>query len=376
MAAGPAHPDSAMLVSGPRGSGKTALLGAMHDIATGRGWIVAHATASSDSAFAGLLADKMILAVRSHAGGKHRRRLSSAQLGAFGLSVGLGLTAEGLPDPMEASRMFRVMDALADAAEAADVGALVTIDEFHNADPAAARSFAHSLQELAKLRERPILFAGAGLPMMEHTILQDPGMTFFQRIARTPLEPLSEIDTEQAIALPISEAGSRIDTFALIDATTAASGYPFMVQLVGYHSWERCPDLSPRHHARRCGAGDRTRRPFHGGTDPAPRVARPVGWRQTRTHCHEPVRRPCDTPERCGTHARCEGRAGLHIHEPAGRSGRYSEASQRQSGLRARGDAPMDPPGAWIRGDLGRHDRRISSPHIPASPHIPVHQSR
>ena len=35
------------------------------------------------------------------------------------------------------------------------------------------------------------MFVGAGLPSMEETALADPGMTFFQRIARTQLDPLS-----------------------------------------------------------------------------------------------------------------------------------------------------------------------------------------
>ena len=136
------------------------------------------------------------------------------------------------------------MEALAETAEASGSGVLITIDEFHNANVDGAREFAHNLQELSKLGSHPILFVAAGLPVMEDTVLADPGMTFFQRIARTPIGPLTEVETQRAIATPIRNAGFFIDPDALIEASEATSGYPFMVQLVGYHSWECAQDLT------------------------------------------------------------------------------------------------------------------------------------
>ena len=244
MEAGPTHPDSAMLISSPRGSGKTVLLGAMHEIARDNGWIVVHATASRNATFAGQLADKMIRAAQARRKPGSRRRVETAHLGALGINVGMGLAPRETHEELPNLRMFTAMEALADLADETKAGVLVTIDEFHNANVDGAREFAHCLQELAKLESRPILFAGAGLPLMEQTVLSDPGMTFFQRIARTIIEPLSELDAQRAIASPIRDAGLTIEAHALIDASAATSGYPFMVQLVGYHSWERAADLT------------------------------------------------------------------------------------------------------------------------------------
>ena len=77
---------------------------------------------------------------------------------------------------------------------------------------------------------------------MEETALADPGMTFFQRIARTQLDPLSPGESAEALRAPIEAAGGTIGGEALTTAAAATSGYPFMVQLVGYHSWARCAD--------------------------------------------------------------------------------------------------------------------------------------
>ena len=77
---------------------------------------------------------------------------------------------------------------------------------------------------------------------MEETALADPGMTFFQRIARTQLDPLSPEESAKALRVPIEAAGGTIGDEALTAAAEATFGYPFMVQLVGHHSWERCAD--------------------------------------------------------------------------------------------------------------------------------------
>ena len=69
-------------------------------------------------------------------------------------------------------------------------------------------------------------------------------MTFFQRIARTQLDPLSPEESAEALRVPIEAAGGAIGDEALTTAAAATSGYPFMVQLVGYHSWTRCADPS------------------------------------------------------------------------------------------------------------------------------------
>ena len=237
MSAGPDHPDHSMLLKGPRGSGKTVLLAAMRDMAEENGLATVRITAKPEPTFADVLIEQMT----SGSDGE-RRRVSSAQVSVLGTGAGVSLQA---PEPRALSihtRMLDAMEHLADRAQRNATGALITIDEFHNANIAALRDFAHALQDVAKIDGKPVMFVGAGLPSMEETALADQGMTFFQRIARTQLDPLSPEESAEALRVPIEAAGGTIGDEALTAAAGATSGYPFMVQLVGYHSWERRAD--------------------------------------------------------------------------------------------------------------------------------------
>ena len=75
-----------------------------------------------------------------------------------------------------------------------------------------------------------MVFIGAGLTVIESTILADSGITFFGRCARVPIGLLDESGACKAIDEPLSEAGVHIDAAALDMAVTATRGYPFMLQ--------------------------------------------------------------------------------------------------------------------------------------------------
>ena len=239
MSAGPDHPDHSMLLKGPRGSGKTVLLAAMRDLAEHNGLITVRVTAKPEPTFADALIEQM-----STGSDTGSRRMSSAQVSVFGSGAGVSFQTPEVREQSVHTRMLAAMEGLADHAQRKAKGAFITIDEFHNANIAALRDFAHALQDVAKIDGKPVMFVGAGLPLMEETALADPGMTFFQRIARTQLDPLSPEESAEALRAPIRAAGGMIDDEALATAAAATSGYPFMVQLVGYHSWELCTDLS------------------------------------------------------------------------------------------------------------------------------------
>ena len=237
MSAGPDHPDHSMLLKGPRGSGKTVLLAAMRDMAEQNGLMTVRVTAKPEPTFADALIEQM-----TSASDTDGRRLSSAQVSVLGSGAGVSFQNPEAREQSVHTRMLAAMEGLADHAQRKAKGAFITIDEFHNANIAALRDFAHALQDIAKIDGKPVMFVGAGLPSMEETALADPGMTFFQRIARTQLDPLSPEESAEALRVPIQAAGATIDDEALATAAEATSGYPFMVQLVGYHSWEHCDD--------------------------------------------------------------------------------------------------------------------------------------
>ena len=87
-------------------------------------------------------------------------------------------------------------------------------------------------------------------PQIEDTLLSDDAITFLQRCSRYDIDRLNPQATRRAIAEPISEHGRSIDSTALASAVAATSGYAFMIQLVGFHSWQadvRSPHITPEH---------------------------------------------------------------------------------------------------------------------------------
>lgn len=232
---GPTHPDYALLLTGPRGSGKTAMLNAVENIAREKGWSVVAVTASS-----GRARDELLAGLAGHFGSGSGLRLSSVHSFGVGGSVEREEPSTLNVPPLLRSGLAKVASHLATQG----AGLLLTIDELQAGDQKEMRELATALQHVTRRELQPLAFVGAALPEIEDTMLADRRITFFQRCSRARLEPLSAEDTRLALERPIRESGGRIDVDALETAVESAAGYPFMVQLVGFHSWDICPDPS------------------------------------------------------------------------------------------------------------------------------------
>ena len=123
---------------------------------------------------------------------------------------------------------------------------MITLDELLSGDLDEIRQFGSVLQHVCRREGRPIAFVGAALPQFEDELESDDATTFLQRCSRYDLERLSPDATRLAISKPIEDRGAGIDPDALEEAVDATSGYPFMVQLVGFHSWAASTDAVPR----------------------------------------------------------------------------------------------------------------------------------
>jgi hypothetical protein len=89
--------------------------------------------------------------------------------------------------------------------------------------------------------ERDVAFAAAGLPAAVQDLLTADVSTFLRRARRHVLEPLSEVFAEEALRVPIEEAGRRIDAAPLRHAAAATFGYPYLTQVVGDQIWRQDP---------------------------------------------------------------------------------------------------------------------------------------
>ncbi len=229
--AGPTHPDYTLLVTGDRGTGKTALLNALEAMVSERGWLTITAAASSEPLSERIVSEGM-RCLEMLVGGGRQVRLGSLSV----LGVGVELD-HGDAVPTRARSLTGVLERLGEALTDERTGLLLTVDELHDVPRDDVRDVASVVQIVTRRRQRPIAFVAAALPLIEHSHLADPHMTFLQRCARAPLGPLTPDETRRALREPIVSRGSDIDQDALAEAVDSTLGYPYMIQLVGFHAW-------------------------------------------------------------------------------------------------------------------------------------------
>lgn len=230
--AGPGAPGRAMLVTGPRGSGKTVMLNALEDAARQRGWLVISQTARRgvadeirDTQLPALLGAYADDAIENH--------VTGANLSLPGIGGGMTRTrTENYPvTPSLRFYLEKLTDALSPG-----LGVVLSLDELH---PGAGQDLERITQAVqhAFREDRQVALVAAGLPLAVDDLLTVPGMTFIRRAERFSMNDVPLPDVRYAIQIPIEQAGRRITPEALEVLAEGAEGYSFLVQLVGYHAW-------------------------------------------------------------------------------------------------------------------------------------------
>ncbi len=228
--AGPGAPGRATLYTGVRGVGKTVMLNEVEAAARARGWVVV-----SETAVPGLVgrlvrhrlpevAEQLELA----GSGDGRRRVT-----AVTLPLHLGGVPWQPPSSDQQLDLRAQVAALTNHLAARGTGLLITVDELHRADRSGLRELVATLQHCFR-EERPIAFAGAGLPAAITDLLNDDVLTFLRRADRYHLGSVDLADVADALRTPLLETGHSITDEALDVAARGTGGYPFLIQLVGY----------------------------------------------------------------------------------------------------------------------------------------------
>ena len=233
---GPTHPSYTTLLIGRRGSGKTVALEALRALGRERGWL----SISDAAATPGLLTR---LAVRAFGLLRERADELRSDVTRGLAAAGIRLDADHLPTFTEPSLgLEAVLRALASQLDEAGVGLLVTVDELHAGKANELRSLGIVVQDVTRIGRLPVAFVGAGLPVLEDTLLADTSVTFLQRCTRHEIGFLEPTEAWSALAEPVRERGGRMPAEAVEHAVAASQGYPFLVQLVGFHAWQAAPD--------------------------------------------------------------------------------------------------------------------------------------
>ena len=239
LEAGPTHPDYTTLFLGARGAGKTVMLNAVEDLARARGWLIVSEDASTPGLLSRLArASTRLLDSLEEASGRRVRGVTAA---------GLGVEFEPVsevepPEPGPAEALRGALASIGEALSDRGTGLLITLDELLSADVDEVRQFGSVMQHVCRREQQPIAFMGAALPQFEEALESDDAATFMQRCSRYDIGRLDSQATRLAIAKPIEDQGASIDPDALRLAVEASSGYAFMVQLVGFHSWAAASD--------------------------------------------------------------------------------------------------------------------------------------
>ncbi|MDR1118083.1 MAG: ATP-binding protein [Bifidobacteriaceae bacterium] len=223
---GPGAPGRATIFTGPRGVGKTVMLNAVAErVQAGHQWRVIHETATP-----GLLERLTARAAALAAPGGAGRPVT-------GLTVaGLGGISLAAPAPPVELGLRDALGALLDGLESRGTGLLITLDEVHAPLRDELRQFAAVIQHLAR-EGRDVAVALAGLPSGVSDLLNDQVTTFLRRAERHVLGDVSLAEVRRAFEQTVTAHGRSITGAALDMASAATGGYPFMIQLVGYHVW-------------------------------------------------------------------------------------------------------------------------------------------
>lgn len=219
-------PNLCTLISGARGTGKTALLSFMASEAESQGWVSARTTAAD-----GMLDDILQQAVRNASaflrdmGGRKLKGVSVGQL------VGLEWENETQQAGNWRTQMSLVLDQLAEH----DVGLLITVDE--------VKVTLEDVKQLARVYQhfvtegRKVALLMAGLPHNVSQLLKDDDISFLRRARKHTLGRIPDREIRNAFELTITEGGGSVSSEALDVAVGATDGFPYMMQLVGYYSW-------------------------------------------------------------------------------------------------------------------------------------------
>lgn len=232
---GPGAPGRMTLYTGARGTGKTVMLNEVEDLARQQGWHVISETATTG------LVGRLV--------GEHLPRLlgeidstgSETRLTGFNAPMALGGATWESHDEHQVSPALRTqLTSACDLLGSNGTGLLLTLDEIHHQQVGELRELATVLQHLVR-EEKEIAFVGAGLPSAVSTVLNDDVLTFLRRADRHSLGRVPLADVARAITEPIESAGRRVSTDLAARAAVATGGYPFLIQLVGYHIWRQHP---------------------------------------------------------------------------------------------------------------------------------------
>jgi hypothetical protein len=214
-----------MLFEGYKGVGKTVLLTECSEIASRNGFISVDVTAEKN-----FLPD-LILQLRK----KSSHILPSSKKWEVS-QLSLPYITASLRNDNEKRNSFRIeLEEISELLEQTNTGIYITLDEVHKHNES-VETLASTLQHFVR-EKRNIAAAFAGLPSKIDEMLSDSSrnsFTFVRKMSRETLGYIPEFEVVKSFEQIFSLSGKKISKDLCQKAAEATSGYPLMIQLVGY----------------------------------------------------------------------------------------------------------------------------------------------
>lgn len=220
------------LFLGQRGMGKTALLLELGDRAGREGYVVARVTAHEKMPQAII---EQIQLNGSIYFNDDKKKLTGVTAGILGFTLGLTFTEETERQYGFRAKMSLLCDRLAQKGK----GVLILIDEVRTSP--AMREVAAAYQELVGDKKN-VAIAMAGLPHAVSTILNDEVLTFLNRATKVELGLIPTNLIRAYYERSFSAAGLSIADSLLDRAALSTSGFPYLMQLIGFYIIQFTPD--------------------------------------------------------------------------------------------------------------------------------------
>jgi len=215
------------IFTGARGIGKTVMLGEAEDAARTQGWVVISETATRG--FMGRIGESMRTATEELGEGPAGRRVTAIT------AAGFSITTE-LP-PREQAGWRHLGDNLLRLLDDQQTGLAITLDEIHGADRDELAQLAAAVQHF--IRDRlPIALVFAGLPAAVSDLLNEGVATFLRRADRIDLHAAAIEEVETSYWETFAGLAHPLEPSLIRTAAASTGGYPFLIQLVGYHLWQ------------------------------------------------------------------------------------------------------------------------------------------
>lgn len=232
---GPGASGRATLYTGARGAGKTVMLNAVEDSAKEHGWLVISETATPGFV-ARITQQHLPRLLRDFDPAAVRRRMTGV---TAPLNVG-SVAWDTIEPHIVQAGLRNQLELLTDLLAEHGTGVLLSLDEIHQNQIEELREVATTVQHAFR-EGREVAFAGAGLAASVSDVVNDEVLTFLRRAERHALGSVRPSDVERAFREPIEAAGRSIGDDALQVMVDGASGYPFLLQLVGAQTWRLHP---------------------------------------------------------------------------------------------------------------------------------------